>query len=289
MSFACRIFLSPIIPITLVSLFLSACGSIDAGQDARSFKRGIQVSSLEKIDDAERRGLPTLDLQMAWREQAMASNLSFNPKLRPDHVPKNFTQEPWSRELPLLDPKVEGILTSDFGWRRLYGKRDFHSGIDIAAPTGTVVFTPVPGKVLYVKHAGTDSGIVINDGERQHTFWHTKPWRGLKEGDWLKKGHSVGTLVEWGSRTHLHYSVHLTGPSDTHKARNDGNAIDPLTLIRRLKKGIVIASRTQVKRSGNKPLTPNALLMEAAWQPVPSKLALNTPSLDYRLETVLPD
>ena len=199
-----------------------------------------------------------------------------------------------------MAPQVAAILTSDFGWRGLYNKRDFHSGIDIAAAAGTVIYTPVPGQVLYVKHAGTDSGIVITDGERQHTFWHTQPAQGLKRGDWLERGYRVGTLVKWGSRTHLHYSVHLTGPSDTHKARNDGNAIDPLTLIRRLKQGVIAAKRAEAIEVQQSELALNrgsgpqdahrSLMLAAANQLSPSERTnpARGPELTYRVGSLLP-
>ena len=48
-------------------------------------------------------------------------------------------------------------------------------------------------------------------------------------------GDPVGTLVPWGTRTHLHYSVHLTGNTKSQRARKDSNAIDPLTLVQRLR------------------------------------------------------
>lgn len=220
---------------------------------------------------AQKNGLPSLDLQMAWREQAMASNHSFNPKRRPSRVPTDFRQQPWGRELPLIAPQVDGILTSDFGWRGLDNRRDFHSGIDIAAPAGTVIYTPVSGQVLYVKHAGTDSGIVISDGERQHTFWHTHPRPGLKQGQWIKAGYSVGHLVPWGARTHLHYSVHLTGPSQSHRARNDGNAIDPLTLVRRLRQTVVPIDGVEIS-SLRSEIVHRAVLRQAAQSPSVSRV-----------------
>ena len=201
----------------------------------------------------------------------MASNVSFNPQRRPSRVPADFKQEPWGRELPLISPKVEAIFTSDFGWRGLENRRDFHSGIDIAAPPGTAIFTPVSGEVLYVKYAGTDSGIVISDGERQHTFWHTTPRAGLKRGDWIKAGYTVGTLASWGRRTHLHYSVHLTGPSKSHKVRNDGNAIDPLTLVRRLRQTVVPIDRVEVSQVMSE-TTHRAVLAQAARGPSVSRI-----------------
>ena len=86
----------------------------------------------------------------------MASNHSFDPLRQPSRVPENFSQRPWGRELPLISPQVDAVFTSDFGWRRLYGRRDFHSGIDLAAAAGTAIYTPVAGEVLYVKLSQTD-------------------------------------------------------------------------------------------------------------------------------------
>lgn len=270
--------LSRLILITLIGLTLSACGSVHLEDSGRLYKRSVHVSHVAEIREPVQR-LPSLELQLAWREQAMASNQSFDPQRRPARVPENFSQRPWGRELPLISPKVDAVFTSDFGWRRLYGKRDFHSGIDLAAAAGTTIYTPVAGEVLYVKHAGTDSGVVITDGERQHTFWHTTPKAGLRRGDWIEAGYSVGRLVPWGSRTHLHYSVHLTGPSKSHRARSDGNAIDPLTLVKRLRQSVVPMGGTEVARR-MAAATHRSVLRGAARPPRSSRLVrLPTASL----------
>lgn len=229
-------FLSGLAATIVVSVSLSGCGSIDGFGSDGLIKT---TSSLKDLVTGDREAISaSLAMQLEWREQAMDSNASFNPRKRPSSVPKDFDQQPWSRELPLIAPYEDAIFTSDFGWRRLNNKRDFHSGIDIAADVGTVIYTPVTGEVIHVKNSGTDSGLVLTDGERQHTFWHIQPHPTLKKGDEIKAGYSVGRLVDWGSRTHLHYSVHLTGPSKSHKARNDSNAMDPLTLIRRIKDAV---------------------------------------------------
>ena len=279
--------LSRLILITLISLSLSACGSVHMEDSGRMFKRSVTVSDLAQRQQTNRR-LPSLELQMEWREQAMASNHSFDPRRQPSRVPENFSQRPWGRELPLISPQVDAVFTSDFGWRRLYGRRDFHSGIDLATAAGTAIYTPVAGEVLYVKHAGTDSGIVITDGERQHTFWHTTPKAGLKRGDWLEVGYSVGRLVSWGSRTHLHYSVHLTGPSKSHRARSDGNAIDPLTLVHRLRQTVVPIGGVEVAQRLTA-VTHWAVLRGAARQPRSSRIvsiptaSLVLPKQDQRI------
>ncbi|MGB1148676.1 MAG: M23 family metallopeptidase [Alphaproteobacteria bacterium] len=177
----------------------------------------------------------SLQIQMQWRAESLAENVSFDPSKRPRKLPSPFVKQPWDNEIPLLADEVTAQLSSDFGWRSLNRRHDFHSGIDIVAAPGATVFTPVTGEVIHTKVAGTDSGVVVFDGERQHTFWHTRPAKGLRVGQKVDLGDPVGTLVPWGTRTHLHYSVHLTGNTKSQRARKDSNAIDPLTLVQRLR------------------------------------------------------
>lgn len=224
-------------------LALTGCSSIEGLSALDGLRKRMLSGSADDIEAAYasndlRNGVPTLEHQLSWRAQSFAVNPSFDPQRRPRRVPHLFQHVPWTYDIPLISPQIEALLTSDFGWRNLYGRTDYHSGIDIAAGAGTRIYTPVSGEVLYVKHAGTDSGLVVSDGDRQHTFWHTRPARGLRKGQWIASGSVVGTMVPWGSRTHLHYSVHLTGPSRSHKARNDSNAIDPLTLVKRLQETV---------------------------------------------------
>ncbi len=197
--------------------------------------------------------LPSLTQQMNWRSASIQQNRSRDPVSFPSSTPEPFKQHLWTNDIPLVQPSVQSISTSDFGWRGLNGKKDFHSGIDIAAPVGTATFTPVSGEVLHVKHSGSNSGVIITDGERQHTFWHIEPRAGLQSGQWIKAGAMIGKMAPWGSRTHLHYSIHLTGPSKNHGARNDGNAIDPLYLASKLRQTIVPLDSVELVHAPKKP------------------------------------
>ena len=177
----------------------------------------------------------SLQIQMQWRAESLAENVSFDPNKRPRKLPSPFVKQPWDNEIPLLADKATAQLSSDFGWRTLNRRHDFHSGIDIVAAPGATVFTPVTGEVIHTKVAGTDSGIVVFDGERQHTFWHTRPGKGLRGGAESGSGRCCRHAGAVGTRTHLHYSVHLTGNTKSQRARKDSNAIDPLTLVQRLR------------------------------------------------------
>ncbi len=210
-------------PIRQWTSMLSEIGRLGRGSDTSGDLAASQMMS------------QSLQIQMQWRAESLAENVSFDPGKRPRKLPRPFVKQAWDNEIPLMADEVPAQLSSDFGWRTLNRRHDFHSGIDIVAAPGATVFTPVTGEVIHTKVSGTDSGVVIFDGERQHTFWHTVPVAGLEIGQQIDLGDAVGTLAPWGTRTHLHYSVHLTGKTKSHQARKDSNAIDPLTLVQRLR------------------------------------------------------
>ncbi len=67
--------------------------------------------------------------------------------------------------LQLLQP---GVITSPFGQRRGY----FHSGIDIAAPLGTIIYASDSGVVTRSGYFGAYGNlVVINHGSGYETYY----------------------------------------------------------------------------------------------------------------------
>ncbi|RPH15954.1 MAG: M23 family metallopeptidase [Alphaproteobacteria bacterium TMED89] len=222
-------FLMPAAALTFAATLLSGCDVIAALE--LSEDRSSEYARQGDGDEGFFSHLPLLERQWLKRAESIAENPSFDPDKRPRIIPLNFRQQPWHNEIALLPDDIEARLSSDFGWRGLFGKRDFHSGIDIVADAKTDVFTPIGGEVIHLAYNGTHSGVVIADGERQYTFWHMTPAKSLSKGDKVEEGACVGQLVDLGRSTHLHYSIHLTGPTMDHKDRKDSNAVDPLSLL----------------------------------------------------------
>lgn len=61
-------------------------------------------------------------------------------------------------------PTSTGRMSSNYGWRKLFGKDNFHAAVDISMPTGTPVYATAPG---YVAHTSTKGS-----GGNQMMVWH---------------------------------------------------------------------------------------------------------------------
>ena len=109
---------------------------------------------------------------------------------------------------------VPGRRSSSFGLRRIFNgqARNPHSGMDIAAPTGTPVKAPLPGKVIDVGDYFFNGGTVWLDhgGGLLSMYCHLSQVN-CKLGDLLQTGDAFCKVGATGRVTgpHLHWSVML--------------------------------------------------------------------------------
>ena len=120
---------------------------------------------------------------------------------------------------------LQGVLTSGFGWRRSPFTRQwkFHMGVDIAAPRGTVIVAPGPGRVVRAEYAdGYGRVVEINHGEGVITRFGHNARLLVSDGQSVRAGQAIATVGMTGHTTgpHLHYEIYV-----------DGQAVDPLEVL----------------------------------------------------------
>ena len=126
--------------------------------------------------------------------------------------------------MPSIWP-AKGWLTSRFGPRvsPFTGRRQVHGGIDIAAASGTSIYAPARGRVVFAGRKGPlGNALVLDHGFGVKTVYgHTKVIH-VDTGETVERGQEIAAIGSTGRSTgpHLHYVIEVSG-----KAR------DPLDYI----------------------------------------------------------
>lgn len=115
---------------------------------------------------------------------------------------------------PSIRPIEGGWISSKFGFRKspFTGKREFHSGLDIANHEGTPVLATADGVVSYTGYKGLlGKSIFISHGFGIRTrYGHLSQFH-VEKGQKVKRGDIIGEVGSTGRSTgpHLHYEVRL--------------------------------------------------------------------------------
>ncbi len=117
-------------------------------------------------------------------------------------------------------------ISSGFGWRRhpITGRREFHRGIDIAAPIGTPVRAATYGKVIFAGWYKNYGKLIILKHSGGYTTRYGHLWKiRVKFGQRVREGQVIGYVGNTGLSTgpHLHFEV-----------RRYGGAINPFAVLK---------------------------------------------------------
>lgn len=111
-------------------------------------------------------------------------------------------------------PVDSGKISSEFGYRILRGRRNWHSGVDFKVPEGTNVYAAAAGVVTKAGVFGNgDYGeaVVIDHGDGFVTYYAHNSELLVKVGDRVKKGTLIALSGNTGNSTgpHCHFEVRL--------------------------------------------------------------------------------
>jgi len=130
----------------------------------------------------------------------------------------------------LLNAPVKGARISSYFTKRRFHpilkKWKAHLGVDFAVRRGTPIAAAGSGKIIFANRNGAYGNLIkIRHSDGYETrYAHMKSFRrGIHRGSYVKKGQIIGYVGTTGRSTgpHLHFEL-----------RKNGNAIDPLKVVR---------------------------------------------------------
>ena len=111
------------------------------------------------------------------------------------------------QNISLINPII-GTITSKYGIRENVEPL-YHTGIDIAANTGTVITSAMEGTAEVVSEEGSyGKHIKITNGEVSTLYAHCNNLY-IKQGDYIKQGQQIAEVGSTGNATgpHLHFEI----------------------------------------------------------------------------------
>ncbi len=112
-------------------------------------------------------------------------------------------------------------ISDDYGWRThpILGIKQFHNGVDMAAPSGSPILAAYDGEVVAASYSATMGNyIMIDHGDGLYTVYMHASSLLVSQGQMVAKGEQIAKVGSTGRSTgpHLHFTV-----------RKDGNYVSP--------------------------------------------------------------
>lgn len=107
-------------------------------------------------------------------------------------------------------------ISDDYGWRThpILGVKQFHNGVDFAAPKGTAIYAAYDGKVVAATYSATMGNyVMIDHGSEIYTIYMHASALYVEKGDIVIRGETIAGVGTTGRSTgnHLHFSVRKSG------------------------------------------------------------------------------
>lgn len=119
-------------------------------------------------------------------------------------------------------------ISSYYGYRLIFGRREFHKGIDIGASAGSPVYASNNGVIVAMGYDGTyGNRILIDHNNGWYTLYAhmTRFASGISYGSVVSRGQTIGYVGSTGRVTgpHLHFEIKPCPGANCH--------VDPLPLL----------------------------------------------------------
>jgi murein DD-endopeptidase MepM/ murein hydrolase activator NlpD len=188
--------------------------AVEPGKVLIKVQRGDEAATFVTQNIAQKQ-YATQELKVAPKHVELSKeNLARYNRERPiiDAALSNFA-DPMPATLRMIPP-VDGPRSSSFGLRRVFNGqgRNPHSGMDIAAPTGTPIKAPTDGVVTNTgDYFFNGQTVFIDHGQGLVTLYCHLSAIDVKPGQVVKTGDIIGKVGATGRVTgpHLHWGVSL--------------------------------------------------------------------------------
>jgi len=110
-------------------------------------------------------------------------------------------------------PMSKFVITTYFGGRGVFQR--FHTGIDLAAPTGTPIYAARSGQVGTAgwSRFGFGLHVILDHGNTHETLYAHMSRIAVRPGQWVDRGELLGYVgsTGWSTGPHLHFEVRVSG------------------------------------------------------------------------------
>ena len=169
------------------------------------FKSADQIEALKPTE---------INVTIRGAAKTTVLNNELLEKKYPSTLPVEYSAQAVSSSSPyswlLTHPLPNGRVSSSYGGRTMNGRAENHSGLDLAAPTGTPIYATGPG-VVTKSGWGTGYGqyVEVNHGNGYLTRYAHASRLIARVGDRVQAGQHIANVGCTGRCTgpHLHYEV----------------------------------------------------------------------------------
>ena len=209
------------------ALLLSRSWTVEDAKDAVDVLREFWTPQSETVAVMAQPDEATTTQPPAEARAAKEPDIKAETQPAAKAAAKNTSFSPSAVTVPITRPVEGGRYSSYFGYRNnpITHKYAFHTGLDIAVPTGTAIRAAYGGTVRLVGEDGRSGKYVtISHDDGYETFYCHCSETLVTEGTVVRAGEAVAKVgaTGWATGPHLHFEI-----------RKNGTKLDPLQILER--------------------------------------------------------